>query len=168
MLFLISDYVPLNRAAQTAGIASNDDESASFYLKGVMDSPSGHVFHSHSSNQTNEGQLNRAITFTSQSLIGRLPDVLHCRICGEAIPTLVLLSQHMYRCHGQEERYVCPVCGNIYQTVTGLRHHTQIHEGKVFPCKLCGAKFTRKGTMVRHLRGIHNVSYYNLTESCKM
>lgn len=31
----------------------------------------------------------------------------------------------------------------------------QVHEGKTFMCPLCDTKFTRKGTVTRHMKGVH-------------
>ena len=145
MLFLISD---------------GDADSASLSQEGAVDPSTGHACSPPIVFQKNRRQFNRAPSFTQHYLATRLPGLLQCRICEEAVPNLTVLSQHMHQCHGQTERYVCPVCGNIYQTITGLKNHVQKHEGKVYPCKLCGATFTRKGTMVRHRRTIHNSDYY--------
>ncbi|GFN80578.1 Zinc finger protein 846 [Plakobranchus ocellatus] len=141
------------------GIASKvrGVESASSCNREAITSSSVH-FGSANCSQHSEPERNTNHFRSSPNFDAGLPDLCHCRMCGMILSNLVLLSQHMHLWHGQIERYVCPICGNTYRTSTGLRHHTQTHEGRVYPCKLCGAKFTRKGTMMRHLRALHNVS----------
>lgn len=51
-------------------------------------------------------------------------------------------------------RWVCDVCGRIYNRGDSLAHHRSIHRGDTV-CPICQAVFTRKYTMRCHMLNVH-------------
>lgn len=76
--------------------------------------------------------------------------------CSEALDGGAGLLYHTSHCRRQAGVYTCSLCGKNYSTSTGLRHHIQTHEGRSFMCPICDSRFTRKGTVKRHMRAVHS------------
>lgn len=53
-------------------------------------------------------------------------------------------------------RWVCDVCGKVYERGDSLAHHRSIHKGKT-TCPICQIIFSRKYTMREHMAKKHNV-----------
>ncbi|XP_014210973.1 longitudinals lacking protein, isoforms H/M/V-like isoform X2 [Copidosoma floridanum] len=53
-------------------------------------------------------------------------------------------------------RWICDVCGKVYNRGDSLAHHRSIHRGDTI-CPICQAVFTRKYTMRCHMINVHGV-----------
>ncbi|RUS86322.1 hypothetical protein EGW08_005907 [Elysia chlorotica] len=84
--------------------------------------------------------------------------LLKCPYCRTIWFSKVEMQNHISRDHGDILPYKCSLCGKGYQTAQGLALHIQVHEGRSFPCPLCGSRFSQKGKVKRHLQNIHNAS----------
>ena len=53
---------------------------------------------------------------------------------------------------------ICPICGKDLGAPSWLRRHMTTHTGqKPYRCDLCGASFTRKGTVINHKETAHGI-----------
>lgn len=68
----------------------------------------------------------------------------------------VVLRRRSRPLHDENGRWVCDVCGKIYNRGDSLAHHRSIHRGDTI-CPICQAVFTRKYTMRCHLVNVHGV-----------
>ncbi|XP_012275395.1 broad-complex core protein isoforms 1/2/3/4/5 isoform X4 [Orussus abietinus] len=56
--------------------------------------------------------------------------------------------------HDENGRWVCDVCGKVYNRGDSLAHHRSIHRGDTV-CPICQTVFTRKYTMRCHMVNVH-------------
>ena len=59
------------------------------------------------------------------------------------------------RSPGLNSHYACSFCDKTYLTLQSLKRHMMIHEGRLFQCPVCDAKFTQKVSVKAHLRNVH-------------
>ncbi|XP_062550813.1 zinc finger protein 62-like [Armigeres subalbatus] len=76
--------------------------------------------------------------------------------CGEEylVGNRVEYVQHEKNFH----RYGCNVCGRVLASRTSFRNHVLLHDGEEVKakCEFCGRAFTTKGSMMVHIREVHN------------
>lgn len=51
--------------------------------------------------------------------------------------------------------YICKFCGKKFPTVTNLKRHERVHQGRRFSCERCGATFSQTGDLKKHIRKVH-------------
>lgn len=83
---------------------------------------------------------------------------LSCRHCSAVFENYFDLTAHTSESHKIEMPFTCTVCGKGYLSTTGLNLHMETHSGKSYMCPICDSKFTQKGTIKMHLRGIHHMA----------
>ena len=60
---------------------------------------------------------------------------------------------------GEEKKYACAQCGELFATPQDLSVHKETHSlSKPYPCDLCGLRFMKVGTLNRHVKTAHNYS----------
>ena len=67
-------------------------------------------------------------------------------------------SQSSMQQMSPNSRFSCNICGRSYQTMSGLRLHSQTHSGNTHNCHLCDHKFMYKCSLKKHLSKRHAVA----------
>ena len=62
-----------------------------------------------------------------------------------------------------EDNHTCTACGTQFTTTFNLNGHQIIHTNKreQFSCDICEKTFSRKGSLGRHIEGVHKGTHYN-------
>ena len=79
-----------------------------------------------------------------------------CTACNTTYQIPSEFQEHMAVVHQKYMPHVCSLCGKCYGSQSGLCLHMQAHKGKTYVCPACDSNFSRKSTMKRHLRSMHN------------
>ena len=93
------------------------------------------------------------------------PNSEPCHICGTVPKTKTALDLHLKyherktQSNGSKEdnQHICNICGKIYTSITGLRHHNKIVHEKIervrnHICNLCGKGFPCESHLIKHMR----------------
>ncbi|XP_037085773.1 zinc finger protein 239-like [Pollicipes pollicipes] len=76
-----------------------------------------------------------------------------CARCGRRFSAKCNLQSHVLSHLSYRDRpFKCDQCRKAYTTDRDLRVHKATHEGKRYPCKVCGREFSRVSSMNVHLR----------------
>ncbi|XP_061670871.1 zinc finger protein 84-like isoform X2 [Syngnathoides biaculeatus] len=82
-----------------------------------------------------------------------------CLVCGENFSQKGNLLRHTRthtRMHTQDDIYSCPICFKTFSQKGYLKIHSRTHTGeKPFPCLVCGARFSVRSVMVKHMTRRH-------------
>jgi len=77
-----------------------------------------------------------------------------CETCGKICKDLKALIEHR-RCHNEEFKYMCNICGMAYRNRASLyNHRTDKHSEngkKTHECKVCGRQFLMKSSLQQHI-----------------
>ena len=93
------------------------------------------------------------------------PNSEPCHICGSVPKTKTALEVHL-KYHErklqaneskEDKQHICNICGKIYTSITGLRHHNKIAHEKVqivrnHICNLCGKGFPCESHLIKHMK----------------
>ena len=93
-----------------------------------------------------------------------------CQLCGRKFLYNHNLKRHTEIMHGsKQETYHCSYCGRGYSTKTSMVSHVQLVHFNLFSysCKQCSATFPRSKFLVDHMRTIHKVDNYLVTDNPK-
>ena len=94
---------------------------------------------------------------------------LKCKICVEAFKTSKLLKRHLQthadtkqptrkfvkNGNNENRKFECQKCDWKFEKGTDLDRHMKIHSVDKFVCKICGKNFSRKDTLVNHVKKTH-------------
>ncbi|XP_055535919.1 zinc finger protein 845-like [Wyeomyia smithii] len=73
-------------------------------------------------------------------------------------------NRGLYLAHERKfHRWACDLCGRVLASRTSFRNHVLLHDGEKAKCEFCDRTFTTKGSMMTHVREIHNTSGVNFT-----
>ncbi|KAJ2953353.1 hypothetical protein O0L34_g943 [Tuta absoluta] len=89
----------------------------------------------------------------------KLPTSVQCDQCPVRCPNRTELKEHIKKIH-ERELYECPQCKKTFvRHAHVLRHMAQMgcngSRTFLYPCEICGAKFSRKDNLMVHLRMQH-------------
>lgn len=104
----------------------------------------------------------RSNVTTTKMAISTLKSSYTCLACGESLPTRLCFRSHIRRgCSDTRQAYRCDTCKRTFTLAKDLKRHqgsassclksSQESKKIQFPC-ICGRRFTRKDTLLRHLR----------------
>ena len=76
-----------------------------------------------------------------------------CQSCGREF----LKAKHLHRHKAMHDRpHACQSCDRKFALKKDLRRHEATHAaGAIFRCVQCGAEFSRRDSLVRHVNGTH-------------
>lgn len=88
------------------------------------------------------------------------PTVYKCDQCTKVTKTQAALDKHKIRHIPKPNRkYECEHCDRVFYARENLKSHTRIHipreQRYIFPCDVCGAKFTTRSAVSGHKRAVH-------------
>ena len=104
-------------------------------------------------------QLNISRSSAHQSRLPGTSKILFhnfCHSCCIGFDDPFNFQQHMVAVHARPMPYMCSQCGRCYGSNTGLKHHTRLHDGKVYVCPVCDVSFSQTSSMKRHLKTAHS------------
>ena len=81
-----------------------------------------------------------------------------CEICEKCFKTNHLKNQHLGKVHGEEKKFQCNVCSQIFGEKNKLKSHEDNHHqrGKLKnKCDSCGKYFTQSGNLKYHIKTTH-------------
>ncbi|XP_038053310.1 uncharacterized protein LOC119725802 isoform X2 [Patiria miniata] len=79
-----------------------------------------------------------------------------CPVCQKVFKYQRILTVHINRAHTNVRPFACDLCPKKFHSTAALQSHQHIHTGaKPYKCKICGDAFRQKGTLYRHIKGVH-------------
>ena len=81
-----------------------------------------------------------------------------CQVCRSTYSSLGSLKRHQQELHSGLYRYPCALCDKGYSTCDSLKAHLAKAHGVLgvrVSCDVCGASFSRRDVMLRHMRSTH-------------
>jgi len=83
-----------------------------------------------------------------------------CEYCPASFVDSSNFSKHLKACHYGLKPYVCNLCQKKFGRKDSLTKHYRIHMGdkemrKSIQCEKCGAKYTTRSNLGRHVRKFH-------------
>ena len=99
--------------------------------------------------------------FISEELLDEHLNAKHrktCNVCSESFPDKPTLNEHRSRLH-PDAALTCDKCEYSCTATTAMRKHMRRHrddERGGYQCDECGHRFTSKGALYHHGRGVHS------------
>lgn len=85
------------------------------------------------------------------SICKRSKDKYVCNVCGEIFERAQVLSHHFRQKH-QKPALICNICGCPCVSETALTCHYKKHEPKAFSCDVCDAEYDNAVALNNHLK----------------
>ena len=82
-----------------------------------------------------------------------------CEICGKIFIKHYNWSRHT-TCHLVARKFTCAICDKTFKSKPSFREHTTIHKAKIYTCKHCRKRYTKRYLM-QHVRSycVRNKTY---------
>ena len=96
------------------------------------------------------------ITELGDSIYPKQLKMFTCSVCATVFKQKQNLKAHQLT-HTQAEKITCDQCGKQFSVKTSLVRHQKIHNGERenFECVICNKRFLSRGSLGRHIEGIH-------------
>ena len=78
-------------------------------------------------------------------------ELIHCKICGKLFKYPSDLQRHMMY-HTGERPYVCPVCNKGFTRKQTLIYHVRTHDQSPYKCDTCGKHFKMRCGLIAHMK----------------
>ena len=79
-----------------------------------------------------------------------------CNICNKSFSRSSNVARHIDTIHNMAKFYPCKWCPKEFRSTGGRDMHVQAeHHGTRFDCNVCFKQFKRKGSLGRHMVGVH-------------
>lgn len=79
-----------------------------------------------------------------------------CSICGKGFSYRETRDRHRKAFHFGIYSFMCQFCGRGFYDNVALKGHLSQHTGeRAYSCVSCGAKFSYRSTLTRHLKKLH-------------
>ena len=79
-----------------------------------------------------------------------------CDICNKSFSRSSNVARHIDTIHNMAKLYPCKWCGKEFRSTGGRDMHVQAeHQGTRYDCNVCFKQFKRKGSLGRHMVGVH-------------
>ena len=79
-----------------------------------------------------------------------------CNICNKSFSRSSNVARHIDTIHNMAKFYPCKWCPKEFRSTGGRDMHVQAeHQGTRFDCNVCFKQFKRKGSLGRHMVGVH-------------
>lgn len=92
--------------------------------------------------------------------------------CTKCFSKLSELTAHIDSAHGRDQKYICTVCGRLFNTKEALyTHRTSAHPKAPtdlpYSCPYCSKKFETKAQVDAHVSSAHTITTYTCKYCCK-
>ena len=96
------------------------------------------------------------ITELGDSIYPKQLKMFTCSVCATVFKQKQNLKAHQLT-HTKAEKITCYQCGKQFSVKTSLLRHQKIHNGERenFECVICNKRFLSRGSLGRHIEGIH-------------
>ena len=78
-----------------------------------------------------------------------------CDVCGQVFSQSSSLATHM-QSYADVRPHVCETCGKSFKLKHHLSAHARTHTGHKFRCTVCGADYTRRYRLNKHIQKHHS------------
>ena len=89
-----------------------------------------------------------------------------CDQCDKVYVSCSQLFYHRRQVHSKLSSFICEHCGKSFNTPNGFKHHSLIHKGHRYQCKLCDAHFSSSSALVDHKVRVHEKKMKYQCEYC--
>lgn len=90
-----------------------------------------------------------------------------CEICAKIVRGNAAFERHMKEHEGIVlPRFQCTVCGLWLKTKRILVKHTEKHDGRTYPCKVCGKQSASKSALQSHMSYVHDLARKHACTLC--